>query len=496
MRRRRGPEWPLLFRTTAMQPSIFNVRVPLREKSDVFLMNTLTDAQVVVPASVVSLLDSLPGRAGQSFDEDERETLATLADLGFVVESREADRRALDAYFDAIRHDTTHLRLTVLTTLQCNFACDYCFQGDHGDYNKHAHKMSLETAADVVAHAERQLDTLKPERLTVSFFGGEPLLNLPVVYFLAERLHAATAARGVTLGLTIITNGLLLTPEVVDRLVPYGLRGVKITLDGDKAAHDRMRPLRGGQGTFDRIIANVRAVAGKVAISIGGNFDAGNAESYPALLDFLAAQDFAPHIAKVAFKPVIRGAAEAVAPARPSKATGIIPLTPVATDRTPLGATCMSVAGAGTQGALGGSPCDTCHFADETMGFLREETRKRGFATIDGLHMGPCELHRRHAHTIGPDGATYACPGFTGEASLATGHIKAPQTPLQARAAERFDRIGAWRQCGDCSFIPVCAGGCSVASHTELGDMDTPTCHRHGMESALVSLAADAAAHS
>jgi uncharacterized protein len=155
----------------------------------------------------------------------------------------------------------------------------------------------------------------------------------------------------------------------------------------------------------------------------------------------------------------------------------------------------MTVAGSGTQQpAKAGSPCDSCHFVDETMGFLREETKKRGFATMDGVHMGPCELHRKHAQTIGPDGATYACPGFTGEATLATGHISAPPTPMQARAADRFDSIAAWRKCGDCSFIPVCAGGCSVASHAELGDMDTPSCHRHGMESALVSLAADAAA--
>src|SRR5687768_4988610 len=101
--------------TIAMQPSIFNVRVPLRDQSDVFLMNTLTDAQIIAPASVVSFLDSLDGTTDRRFDDDERETLATLTDLGFVVESRDADRRALDAYFDAIRHDTTHLRLTVLT---------------------------------------------------------------------------------------------------------------------------------------------------------------------------------------------------------------------------------------------------------------------------------------------------------------------------------------------------------------------------------------------
>ena len=71
----------------------------------------------------------------------------------------------------------------------------------------------------------------------------------------------------------IITNGLLLTREVVDRLTPYGLNGVKITLDGDRATHDRMRPLRGGQGTFDRIVANIRQVAHKPRLAIGGNFD-------------------------------------------------------------------------------------------------------------------------------------------------------------------------------------------------------------------------------
>ena len=286
-----------------------------------------------------------------------------------------------------------------------------------------------------------------------------------------------------------------MTPEVINRLTPYGPVAVKVTLDGDQAAHDRKRPLRGGQGTFAKIIANIRAVAGLCTISIGGNFDDDNAASYPALLDFLAEQEFASKIAKVNFKPVMGGAtaAPAAAPARPSPLTGIIPLTPVATDGAPLGGTCMTVTGAGGT-SKAASACDTCHFVDETMGFLRDETRKRGFPTIDGVHMGPCEIHRKHAHTIGPDGATYACPGFTGETTFATGHISAAQTPLQAKAADRFDRIGAWRNCGDCSFIPVCAGGCSVASHAELGDLDTPACHRHSLESALVSLASDAAA--
>ena len=122
----------------------------------------------------------------------------------------------------------------------------------------------------------------------------------------AERAFAACQKRGVTLALGIITNGLLLTEELVDRLLPYGLDYVKVTLDGDRDTHNRMRPLRGGQGTFDRIIENVRKVAGKVRIAVGGNFDADSVESYPALLDFLKEQDFADKLAKVAFKPVVR----------------------------------------------------------------------------------------------------------------------------------------------------------------------------------------------
>ena len=78
-----------------------------------------------------------------------------------------------------------------------------------------------------------------------------------------DSLPSNRQARGIAMTISVITNGLLLTPEVVDRLKPFGLTSVKITLDGDRDTHNRMRPLRGGQGTFDRIIHNIRQIAGK-----------------------------------------------------------------------------------------------------------------------------------------------------------------------------------------------------------------------------------------
>ena len=479
-----------------MQPSMFNVRVPLAETgggSDVFLMNTFTDAQLVVGPEVTSLLDRIESVSAAALSPDEQEAVETLIEHGFVVPSRSEERQRLEAFFRDVRESDEELRVTVLTTLQCNFACDYCIQGDHGDYNKTAAKMTFEQAERVAAWAEGRMDAIRPSSFVLTFFGGEPLLNLPVMYFLAERLWTASQARGVEMKISVITNGLLLTPEVVDRLLPYGLRGVKITLDGDRDTHNRMRPLRGGQGTFDKIIANVRKIAGRCAISLGGNFDETTVESYPALLDFLAAQEFAPDITRVAFKPVIRDVMAAVTAgleSKPAPGRKFIGLTPV-TEGKPLNGTCMTSAGNGTTAA---AACDSCHFLDDQMAFLRDETKKRGFQTTDGVHMGPCEIHRQHAYTIGPDGDLYACPGFTGDRKMSTGHIDGRDDEHRSAAARRFEQLAAWKECQDCAFIPVCAGGCTVASHSELGNMNAPNCHKKSFEAGVVSMARDAAA--
>jgi uncharacterized protein len=467
--------------------------VPIESRGDVFLMNTLTDAQLVVSSDVAKLLDECPDPDElDTLDPEVREAFAVLEDNGFLVPSREHDLQALDTFLTAVKSDTSELNITILTTLQCNFACDYCFQGDHGDYNKFAEKMSLETAERLAVWIEREMDRLRPEKFVLTFFGGEPLLNLPVMYFLSERLWQASKVRGLPMSSSIITNGLLLTEDVVDRMTPYGLVGVKITLDGDRDTHNRLRPLRGGQGTFDRIIENLRRVSGKIGIAIGGNFDESSVDSYPALLDFLKEQAFADQLVKVNFKPIVRNpeSAPAPAPAAPTM-KGILPLIPVRADGTPmkpLGGTCMTSVGEG-----GGSTCDSCDFLDDKMTFLRDETRRRGFPTPDGVHNGPCHVHMSHAHTIGPDGSLYACPGFTGEKARSTGHIDDRLDPRRQQARAEFDRLSPWKSCGDCAFIPVCAGGCVVASHTTLGDMNLPTCHKRTYESALISLAHEAA---
>lgn len=472
-----------------MRASRFTVSAPVPGTGETFLFNSLTDNQIVVSEDVLQLMARVDRGEATPGDARVGDVVAQLAEMGFLVESREAEDQALDAFFRDLREDASHLRVTLLTTLQCNFACDYCIQGDHASHDSPGARMSLDTARRAGDWIEQRLDDLGSPRFTLTFFGGEPLLNLPVVYALAERMWEACRRRGVVMTISLITNGLLLTEAVVDRLLPFGLTGVKITLDGNRETHDRLRPLRGGQGTFDRILANMRAIAPKVRLSIGGNFDVESAASYPELLAFLRSQPFADRIAKIAFKPIIRGPNTGRPVTAPVRTTGdgrrVIPLAAAATTDAALGGTCMTAAGIGA----GHAPCDSCGLVDERMAWLRAETRAHGFETLDGLHMGPCELHRRHSYTVGPDGALYACPGFSGEPDMRTGHVEAVDTAAYRTARDRFDAHAPWKACGECALIPVCGGGCSVAAHNEQGDLGTPSCHRPAMLAAVEEFA-------
>ena len=81
-----------------MQPSMFNVQVPVKDTGDVFLMNTLSDAQLLVSSDVSDLLQRV-ARGDTGFAGEERETIDTLIDeFGFPVpkppdfEGNSADR--------------------------------------------------------------------------------------------------------------------------------------------------------------------------------------------------------------------------------------------------------------------------------------------------------------------------------------------------------------------------------------------------------------------
>jgi uncharacterized protein len=98
---------------------------------------------------------------------------------------------------------------------------------------------------------------LPDDRVNLAFLGGEPLLNRSLIREcteLGERLSEVTGAR---ISFSITTNGTLLTVEDAEFFERFGF-AVTISLDGIGETHDGLRPFRGGQGSYAKIVTNVR----------------------------------------------------------------------------------------------------------------------------------------------------------------------------------------------------------------------------------------------
>jgi len=179
--------------------------------------------------------------------------------------------------------------LTIAPTLACNFGCDYCFQGA----DKPAGRMTDEVQDRLVAFVDHA--TASVRHLNVTWYGGEPLLAQGVIEALSKRLIRLCAERGVTYDATIVTNGYKLNAVTAAELVAQRITTCQITLDGAQQEHDSRRCLLGGQGSFERIVENMRGIVDTIPLHINVriNIDGRNAGGVYGLLDHLAQQGFA-----------------------------------------------------------------------------------------------------------------------------------------------------------------------------------------------------------
>lgn len=191
------------------------------------------------------------------------------------------ERAALEVMGRASCAAPRGIGLTICPTMGCNFDCPYCFE-DHG-----RGKMSAEVQDDVVALAERMLDRCGRKNLNVTWFGGEPLLATDVIDALSKRLMEVAKSHGGTYGACIITNGYLLTQDVVDMLVENGVESAQVTIDGLGDTHNATRRLAGGGPTFDRITNNLRTCKIPFRINVRHNVHEGNKGEMDELKAFI-----------------------------------------------------------------------------------------------------------------------------------------------------------------------------------------------------------------
>lgn len=144
--------------------------------------------------------------------------------------------------------------LSLAVAQKCNLGCTYCY-AQQGDFGASARNMSLETALQAV---DLLVDGARPgSRLNLTFLGGEPLANRPVLQAASHHAARRAAERGVEITFSITTNGTLLRPADGELFEEYGF-AVTISVDGPREVHDRLRPYKGGRGSYDRIMERVR----------------------------------------------------------------------------------------------------------------------------------------------------------------------------------------------------------------------------------------------
>ena len=160
--------------------------------------------------------------------------------------------------------------ITICPTLACNFECPYCFA------TRGRGKMKPEVQDDVVALAGRMLDAAKADKLTVTWFGGEPLMATDVIESLSPRLISLAEERGCKYKAWVFTNGYLIDEDVVDLLLRCRISHVHIPLDGVGATNDATRRLVGGGPTYQRIIDNLGLLKPPIETLIRANTHEGN----------------------------------------------------------------------------------------------------------------------------------------------------------------------------------------------------------------------------
>ena len=253
--------------------SRYNLTIPNPDGEGVLIANTYKSkcsAYTPLECYLLSVLEEL--------DED-HPMIRRFYQRGVIT--RLDERAMLEARGRVSSCGRNRVSMTICPTMGCNFDCPYCFE------NHRSGRMSEQVQDDVVALAGRLLEAAKAGQLTITWFGGEPLLATDIIAALSERLKAVAAEHGAEYHAGIITNGYLLSQETADLLGRASVEKAQITLDGLGHRHDATRHLAGGGPTFDRIVENLRTVKLPFAVRIRHNVDADNLQERKPLEGFI-----------------------------------------------------------------------------------------------------------------------------------------------------------------------------------------------------------------
>lgn len=400
------------------------------------VLDAYRQAEGIRPGNAV--LNDLAERHGES--RGEIDALCDTVD-GLIRDddlfAREASMRREHLYPDGVRIKALCLHLCH----DCNLRCRYCFAGT-GDFGTGQRSMLDETTGQ--AAIDFLIEQSGPRHnLDIDFFGGEPLLNWPVVVALTEYVERRAGETGKNIRLTMTTNAYTLD-EAKSRYLNEHFANVVLSCDGRPEVHDRMRPAAGGRETYQQTANNIRRfvdLRGDKPYYLRGTFTRYNLDFEQ---DVLHLSGLGRH---VSIEPVV---------APPESDWSIrsqdIPEIEAAYER---------LAGILWEAEDSGEPIDFFHFA------LR-------------LEDGPCVYKRRKGCGVGqeymavtPKGDIYPCHQFVGQERFKLGNVLDRPVRLDAKLQDAYAEIlmSDRPDCQVCWARPFCGGGCAANAWHDSGSV-------------------------
>ncbi|MEO9683623.1 MAG: radical SAM protein [Tateyamaria sp.] len=403
---------------TFIKPSRYTVLVPLTNDRHL-AYNTSSQAFSIWDADDLALWNALVDHGAQEFSAKYR----GFVQGGYCLNADADELEIVRARYENVRHNDSHLMMTIAPTLSCNFGCHYCFQG----LDKPLTKMTLSVRTATKAFLLEQLEGRKSFHLT--WYGGEPLMDQDAIWDVSKDAIAYCEANGIKYTSMMISNGYKMTVPVAEKLKKARVSRVQITIDGDAEAHDSRRHLTSGRGTFDKIIENIREVTARrlLTVSVRVNIDGQNEANARAVLDELHAEGLGLHNGvSVYFAPV-----ESVA----ENASG----------------------------------CDGCLSKTD---YADVESRLQQLAFEKGLmatpkmprFLGLCTAVKPNSYVIVPNGDLHKCWDTVMESKMRVGSVMKGSTRKTDAGIEAM-----WNQwspfdndvCSSCTLLPTCGGACA-----------------------------------
>jgi uncharacterized protein len=429
------------FNTCTMQLSGYLKSYPLPERPGQWLLySTRKASMAIVPEQTFLHLrenrtEQVPGQI-----------ISTLTDLDMLVSDPEQEKRDVLNMLPEINEANTILRISVVPGLACNFACPYCYEGKM----KANRTMSDKVVEQLIAFV-RQRFMPETTKLNLDFYGGEPLLYTGIIKQLASELRPFAEKQGAEFRFALVSNGSLLTPEIAEDLKKYGLYGVKVTVDGPARHHNRSRPFKSGKESFGIILENIEACCEITEININGNFTQDNYRDFPELLDHLRERGLGPEkIPNITFHPAMS----------------------------------IDDAVVGQEFTSGCATSSEPWLAEASL-FLRDSLLQRGYK-VPKMTPSPCMVDIEQAVMVNYDGTIYKCPGLIGHDEFAVGDIFSG-----IKDYSQSHHLDNWRiapECQDCTYLPLCFGGCRFMQYQRTGSMAGVDCQKDFLDRTLHTL--------